>query len=51
MFQGHEVFTDSFYTSLKLSDELLAVGIHTTGTLHVDRISVLRSVVELNKSL
>jgi hypothetical protein len=50
-YQGYQVFTDNFYTSPKLFEELEAVGIRATGTLKTLRQGVPQEVKDLQMAL
>ena len=50
-FQGYELFCDNFYTSPKLFEDLLSMGITATGTLIVNRKGVLKEVQILKESM
>lgn len=50
-FQGYQVFMDNFYTSPTLVQELLLVGIRSTGTLTTSRRGVPPDVVQMKAAL
>ena len=50
-FQGYEVYVDNFYTSPKLFDSLLELGIAATGTFRTNRRGIPKDVLVLKNVL
>lgn len=50
-FQGYEVFTDNFYSSPDLFDEVLSWGITATGMLRTNRMGIPKDVIGMKADL